>query len=79
MKENKVKYPALVALMASRGETQESLGEVMHLSKSAISRRLTGEVEWSLGEVKTICTYYGKSYYDIFESQSEDTREDREY
>lgn len=75
MKEKSVKYPALVALMASRGETQESLGEVMHLSKSAISRRLSGEVEWSLGEVRAICYHYGRSYYEIFEPSSEDTRE----
>ena len=66
MKEKQVKFPKLLAMMASRGDTQETLAEIIHVSKSAISRRMSGEVEWSLGEVKAICTHYGVGYYDLF-------------
>lgn len=69
MKEKQVRFPGLVAMMASRGDTQETLAKVMHMSKSAISRRLTGEVEWSLGEVKAICTHYNAGYYELFEAR----------
>lgn len=67
MKEKRVMYPGLVAVMASRGETHASLGKVLNLSTSAVTRRISGETEWSLGEIRTICNHYRKSYYELFD------------
>lgn len=67
MKTKQVVYPALAGIMASRGETHQDLGDVLGLSSSAISRRMSGEVEWCISEVKKVCEYYGKSYYDLFD------------
>lgn len=67
MKEKRVAYPGLVAVMASRGDTHASLGSILHISTSAVSRRMTGEVEWSLGEIRAICEHYKKSYYELFD------------
>lgn len=67
MKEKRVEYPGLVAVMASRGDTHASLADVLDISTSAVSRRISGEVEWSLGEIRTICNHYKKSYYELFD------------
>lgn len=67
MKTKTVNYPGLAGVMASNGDTYQTLADVLHTSSSAICRRMSGEVEWSITEVKRLCEYYGKSYYDLFE------------
>jgi transcriptional regulator with XRE-family HTH domain len=61
----KVNYPGLIKEMAARGDTQETLGKILNLSKSSISRRLSGEIEWSIGEIETICNHYEKDAYEL--------------
>lgn len=68
MREKHVKYPGLASIMASHGDTQTSLAGTLGISVSAVNRRMSGEVEWSLGEIKAICEYYEKSYYELFEA-----------
>jgi len=62
----KILYPELVGEMARRGDTQESLGKLLNLPHSSISRRLTGDTEWSISEIDKICEHYGKDYYELF-------------
>ena len=64
--ENSVKFPNLRAEMSKRGETQKTLAELLGLTIATISRKLTGKIEWSLGEVELICEHYGKNYYELF-------------
>lgn len=60
-------YAELVGEMAKRGETQKDLAKVIGIeSATAISRRLAGDIEWSIGEVEAICEHYGKDYYTLF-------------
>lgn len=62
----KIKYSGLRAEMAKNGHTQETLGELLKIPKSSVSRRLSGEIEWSIGEIETICKFYKKDYYELF-------------
>lgn len=64
-------YPDLRAEMARRGETHKDLAKLLFLDTSAISRRLSGEIEWSIGEIETICNYYKKNYYELFVKNEE--------
>ena len=61
-----VKYPGLVAEMARRGEHQKTIAKLLGITLSAISRRFSGEVEWSISEIEKICDYYKKSYDELF-------------
>jgi transcriptional regulator with XRE-family HTH domain len=62
----KIKYPELVGEMAKRGDTQESLAKLLGIPHSSISRRLSGEIEWSISEIDKLCEFYGKDYYELF-------------
>lgn len=62
----KVTYPGLVGEMARRGDTQETLANLLGITRSAISRRLSGKIEWSIGEIDKICEHYEKDYYELF-------------
>lgn len=66
-----VKYPGLIKEMAARGDTQETLGKILNLSKSSVCRRLSGEKAWSIGEVEIICNHYNKGYYELFTNEKE--------
>lgn len=61
-----VKFPGLVSEMAKRGETQEDIGKVLNLSRVSVSKKLTGKVDWTIGEIEDLCEYYGKDYYELF-------------
>ena len=62
----KVKYPELAGEMAKHGDTQKSIAKLLNLSIPSFSRRLSGEVDWSIGEIETLCKHYDKDYYVLF-------------
>lgn len=68
MKEEKpkVKYSGLVSEMAKHKDTQKSIAKLLDISEATISRRLTGETDWSIGEIEKLCNYYNKDYYELF-------------
>lgn len=61
-----IKFPNLVGEMAKRGENQKTLAILLNCHRSTISKKLSGKVEWSIGEVERICEHYGKDYYQLF-------------
>ena len=61
-----VKFPELVAEMARSGENQASLSKLLGLPISAISRRLSGKVEFTKTEIDIICEHYSKTYEQLF-------------
>ena len=61
-----IKFPKLLAEMAKKGDTQETLAKLLKLTQPCISRRLKGETTWSIGDIETICEYYNKDYYELF-------------
>ena len=65
-----LKYPNLVGEMAKRGETQSTLAKLLDLHKNSICKRLSGEVEWSIGEIDKLCEHFGKDYYELFKRNS---------
>lgn len=67
----KKKYPELAAEMAKRGDTQKVIGELLNLPSGSITRRLAGEIEWSISEINKICKYYQKSYEELFKEEVE--------
>ena len=67
----KVLYPGLVAEMAKRGDKQKVIAKLLGITSPAISRRFSGEVEWSISEIEKICKYYNKNYYELFTKEGE--------
>ena len=61
-----VKFSGLRAEMAKRGHTNKTIGVLIEVSEPSVSRRFSGEIEWSKSEIDTICAYYEKSYEELF-------------
>ena len=64
-----VKYPGLVAEMAKRGDKQKELSKLLGITNAGISRRLSGETEWSISEIEKVCKHYNKNYYELFKDE----------
>lgn len=62
----KVKYPELVGEMAKHGDTQKSIAKLLGITYSSVSRRLSGEIDWTIGDIEKLCKYFNKDYYELF-------------
>lgn len=61
-----IKYPGLVGEMARRGEDQQTLAKLLNTSQASISRKLSGKVDWSFGDIDILCEYFNRDYYYLF-------------
>lgn len=66
----KIKYPNLIGEMAKHGDTQKTLGDLLNITDSSVSRRLSGEIEWTISEIDIICEHYKKNYYELFKGEN---------
>lgn len=62
-----VVFPELEAAMAYAGDSQKDLAALLGVSIGQMSRRLSGAVEWRDGEIRQLCSRYGKPYEILFE------------
>lgn len=65
-RKNPCKYPNLIAEMARNGITQSSLARMIGLAYPTVSRKLTGQIPWNIGEIEAICKILNKNYYELF-------------
>ncbi len=65
-KNNKIKFSGLLAEMARKGDTYSTLSNLLNISESSISRRFSGDIEWTINEIEIINNYYKKDYYELF-------------
>lgn len=60
-------YPELVNQMTLRNENLKYMVELLGLKeKSQITRRLSGEIEWTIGEVEILCKHYNMDFWELF-------------
>ena len=60
------KFPKLQGKLAEKGITDEKFGAVLGLSPSATSRRMTGDVEFDLVEIKKILEFLECKFDEVF-------------
>ena len=61
-----MKYPKLIEEMKKHKDNQETLAKLLGITQASVSRKLSGKVEFGIGEIDIICEYYGKDYYTLF-------------
>ena len=66
MRKKVTMFPELAAQMARKGETQDDLARLIGVDRTNISRRLTGQTEWTIGEVEILCNHYNMDFWELF-------------
>lgn len=65
MKKN-VLFPQIVEEMEKRGETQQDLARILQLDRTQVTRKLNGEVQWSIGDIEVMTLHYNKDFWELF-------------
>ena len=70
-----IKYANLVGEMAKNGETLVTIGKLLGISDASVSRRLSGQTDWKISEIETLCEKFDKSYCELFEIKEKENKE----
>lgn len=65
-------YPELVNQMKLHNETLMDISKLIGLNfREQTSRRLTGEVEFTIGEVEILCKHYNMDFWKLFKRKED--------
>ncbi len=62
-------YPGLRSRMAFKGEGVEELSTLLRLSPDSVRRRLRGQNDFELKEIKTLIAHYESTFDELFTVQ----------
>lgn len=69
---NNTIYPELVNQMKLHNETLMDISKLIGLNfREQTSRRLTGEVEFTIGEVEILCKHYNMDFWKLFKRKED--------
>ena len=68
----KVMFPEIELEMEKRGETRQDLAKLLELDVSQISRKLRGEIQWSIGDIEVLIAHYCRDFYELFRKEKEE-------
>lgn len=63
----KEKYPRLIAEMEKKKETRKDIAMLIKKDPSQVSRRLKGEIGWTIPEAKKLVRHYKVNFLKLFE------------
>jgi hypothetical protein len=60
-------FPEISKQMAKRNEHLQDLTDLLGLTNiSQVSRRLSGEVGWTIGDIEILCKHYNMDFWKLF-------------
>ena len=69
-------FPEIELEMEKRGETQEDLAKILELDRTQVCRKLSGDVQWSIGDIEVMTHHYNKDFWELFRrNKKEDKNE----
>lgn len=61
-----VLFPEIVAEMERRGESRKDLARLLELDVSQVTRKLNGNIQWTIGDIEVMTLHYGKDFWELF-------------
>lgn len=62
----KVIYPQLLAEISKNGDLQKDIANLLSIGTSTVCRKINGQVDWKMSEIKILCQHYGKNFEVLF-------------
>lgn len=62
-------YPGLRSKMAFNNHDVSTIAELLKISNDSVRRRIRGNVEFELTEIKKLMKFYDCSFDDLFKSE----------
>ena len=68
---NNTIYPEVVNQMKLHNQNLHDVAELLSIPNiSQVSRRLSGKVQWTIGEVEILCRYYNLDFWELFRKEN---------
>ena len=67
-------FPEIVAEMERRGETRKDLARLLELDVSQITRKLNGDIQWTIGDIEVMTLHYNKDFWELFKKNIKEKR-----
>lgn len=68
---NNTKYPEIVKQMKLHNQSLQDVANLLNITyTSQVSRRLSGKVEWTLGDAEILCKYYNIDFWKLFRKEN---------
>lgn len=61
-----VLFPEIVAEMERRGESRKDLAKLLELDVSQVTRKLNGDIQWTIGDIEVMTLHYSKDFWELF-------------
>lgn len=61
------KYPRLIQEMEKKKETQRDIAKLIEKDPSQVSRKLKGEIDWTIPEARKLVQHYRVNFMALFE------------
>ena len=72
--EKFVLFPEIVAEMERRGESRKDLARLLELDVSQITRKLNGNIQWTIGDIEVMTLHYNKDFWELFRKNKKEDR-----
>ncbi len=69
-----VLFPEIVAEMERRGESRKDLAKLLELDVSQVTRKLNGDIQWTIGDIEVMTLHYGKDFWELFRKNIKEKR-----
>ena len=62
-------YKEITSQMIKKNETQQDLAKLLQVDSSQISRKISGHIDWSTDEIRTLCKHYNMKFEKLFRKE----------
>jgi transcriptional regulator with XRE-family HTH domain len=62
--------------MERRGESQADLARLLELDRSQVSRKLSGDIQWTIGDIEVMTLHYNKDFWELFRKNVKEDRDE---
>jgi len=64
-----IKFPEIYNQMQLRNEKLKDVANVIELDISQVSRKISGEINWSFNDIQLLCKHYNMDFKDLFRKE----------
>lgn len=70
-------FPEIEAEMIRRGETQQDLANLLELDRTQITRKLNGNIQWTIGDIEILTHHYNKDFWELFRKNKKESKNEK--
>lgn len=71
-------FPEIEAEMIRKGETQQDLANLLELDRTQITRKLKGDINWTIDDIEKMTNHYNKDFRELFRKNKKEGEKDEE-